>query len=101
MAASSFLVLNPDLHLGIEVWYFKSLGYRYIAPYIIHILSSLSTFVQATVITMHWTNLNKQFETIGSLALLYIYNDAIIGSAWFSIMRIKHIKYITEIEKNN
>ena len=51
---------------------------------------------------MHWTNLNKQFETIGSLALLYIYNDAIIGSiynTWFSIMRIKHKKYITEIEK--
>ena len=104
LAASSFLVLNPDLHLGIEVWYFKSLVYRYIAPYIVHILSSLSTFVQATVITMHWTNLNKQFETIGSLALLYIYNDAIIGSIYnicFSIMRIKHIKYITEIEKNN
>ena len=53
---------------------------------------------------MHWTNLNKQFETIGSLALLYIYNDAIIGSiynTWFSIIRIKHNKYITEIEKNN
>ena len=45
LAASSFLVLNPYLHLGIEVWYFKSLVYRYIAPYIVHILSSLSTFV--------------------------------------------------------
>ena len=57
----------------IEVWYFKSLVYRYIVPYIVHILCSLSSFVQATIITMHWTNLNKQFETIGSLASLYIY----------------------------
>ena len=73
MAASSFLVPNPDIRLGFEVWYFKSLVYIYIAPYIVHILSSLSIFVQATVITMHWTNLNKQFETIGNLALLYIY----------------------------
>ena len=52
---------------------------------------------------MHWTNLNLQFENIGSLALLYIYiyiyiyiyNEIIIGSiynTWSSIMRIKHIK---------
>ena len=53
----------------IEFWYFKSLVYRYIAPYIVHILCSLSSFVQETVITMHLTNLNKQ----GNLALLYIY----------------------------
>ena len=32
-AASSFQVPNPDLHQGIEVWYFKSLIYRCIAPY--------------------------------------------------------------------
>ena len=51
---------------------FKSLVYRCIAPYrllFIIILSTLSSFVQATVITMHWTNLNMQFENIGSLAL--------------------------------
>ena len=36
-----------------------------------------------------------QFENIGSLALLYIYHEKIIGSicnTWSSIMRIKHIK---------
>ena len=75
---------------------FKSLVYRCIAPYrLLFILSTFSSFVQATIITMHWTNLNMQFENIGSLALLYIYSETIIGSiynTWSSIMRIKHIR---------
>ena len=40
LAASSFLVPNPDLHLGIELWYFKSLVYI-----LLHIFFIYSSYI--------------------------------------------------------
>ena len=63
----SFFLPGPQsrppsgLKFGIlKAWYIDVLlhiGY-------VHILSTFSSFVQVTVITMHWTNLNMQFENI-------------------------------------